>query len=737
MPRNKPSKKIPEFEFSFNDISFCNDNKLKPFVETFIQEPENISQQSLGTIFGIFEIDENSEDSSYITNYLISVIKKEYFSKPKRGVIESFEAALHKANLALSKLAEHGNVAWIGKINVACAVLEKYNLHLTQIGTCHTFLLREKNLTDIGENLSSPEDNLNPLKTFTDVSSGKIEENDKIIIATNNILDIFSLEEIKKSANKFPEADFVRFLHTALINELEKAAVLVVDIKRKEEKEPEVAPASYQEDFNAFSSMSFTKTIPNKEPLAENLKEEIKVELEKSNKEIEDARYGHIYIKEIENLPENKTPLFSFSLSGLGNSIIKGFEFSKEKTKNIFSNLFFRVKSVDLRPIFFKIKISFQKSAAFLADIVKQLFQQIKNFSKRIRRADTESAPLKTAVTEEIGAQLRSEVKLRFVKFLPDFSKIKDLFARFSYEQKIYALIILLLIFIVPYVGVKIERIIAEKKAAQIAQDTPREIIPLEQDKNVIRLSDLNTPNQSAGTVSKIVNLNNKIFFIGNLGIFDLEKNQLFSFSSQIGAIKTSAGMNDLNLILLITEDQKAFSFSPTSEKFQPNLIEIPTDSNISASETYLTYLYLADNKANQIYRYPRAEGGFGTKINWLKDTTDLSKISDISVNENIFAASLNEMLKLFKGQRQDFSLEETATPIICDKIYVSKSNLEMYVLDKTNSRIVHLSPEGTILNQYYNEKIKEASAFSVDEEKNIIYFAKEKEIYSFNISRP
>ena len=118
MSRNKPNKKITEFEFSFNDISFCNDAKLKPFLETFVQEPENISQQSLGTLFGVFEISDNSEDSSYITNYLISVIKKEYYSKPKRGTVESFEAALHKANLALSKLAEHGNVAWIGKINV-------------------------------------------------------------------------------------------------------------------------------------------------------------------------------------------------------------------------------------------------------------------------------------------------------------------------------------------------------------------------------------------------------------------------------------------------------------------------------------------------------------------------------------------------------------------------------------------------------------------------------------------
>ena len=142
------------------------------------------------------------------------------------------------------------------------------------------------------------------------------------------------------------------------------------------------------------------------------------------------------------------------------------------------------------------------------------------------------------------------------------------------------------------------------------------------------------------------------------------------------------------------------------------------------------------DSHANQIYRYPRAEGGFGTKVNWQKDDTDLSKVSDISVNENIFAVSSDAIIKLFKGKKQDFSVEETATPLSFDKIYVAKNNSEIYILDKKNSRIVRLSPEGNILTQYYSEKIKEASAFSVDEEKNIIYFSVEDKIFSFNIGQ-
>ncbi len=765
MSRNRINKKISEFEFSFNDISFCNDLKLKPFIETFVQEPENINQQSLGTIFGIFEVTDTSEDSSYITNYLISVIKKEYFSKPKRGAIESFEASLHKANLALSKLAEHGNVAWIGKINILCAALEKYNLHLTRIGSCHAFLLREKGLTDISEELSSAEGKHNPLKTFTDVSSGKIQENDKIIISTDNILDIFSTEEIKKSANKFPEMNFIRFLKTALVNELPRAATLVVDVKKKKEKlveKPQFSPA----EFNAFSNSSFTKSAPKK-PLAEKLKEEIKEELEKSSKEIKCVKPGHIYIKEAENLPQAEPFFILKFFSNLLNSLsdkISGFQFFaiknffkslRSKISDSFASLFFKIKSANFKQFFSKInwcaknfylkyrfskpssssteitRIFFEKSLSFFKKNTYDAVQKIFAIFKRPTAASSVSNP--EIITPPSDQKLISEnPETSRMYFLPNFSKIKRTFSAFSYEQKIYAIAILLLIFVIPYLGIKIENKITEKKAAETAQNTPQKTAPLEQDKNVIYVSNLTTIAQDTDVISKTISLNGKIFFVGSSGIFDLEKNQLFPFPTEIGNLQTSAGMNDLNLILLATKDKKVFSFSPISKKFQSNSIEIPDNTDMVISGTYLTYLYLLDKKNSQIYRYPRAEGGFGAKVDWLKDALNLSEISDMSISENIFLVRPNEVIKLFKGKRQDFSVSETSTPIHYDYVHIATNNPEIFILDKINSRIVRLSPEGNIINQFYNEKIKEAGSFTISEEQNMVYFSVNNIAYSF-----
>ena len=118
MYKKRQENRNIEMKPQFGSILVCNKKDLRPFIEIIIEEPENIELQNLGRLIGIFEITDDSEDSSYIVNYLVSVIKKEYFSKAKRGPIESLESALHKANLALAGLAEHENINWIGKLNV-------------------------------------------------------------------------------------------------------------------------------------------------------------------------------------------------------------------------------------------------------------------------------------------------------------------------------------------------------------------------------------------------------------------------------------------------------------------------------------------------------------------------------------------------------------------------------------------------------------------------------------------
>jgi hypothetical protein len=737
MSKNKTNKKSFEFEFIFNNVSVCRENKFKPFVEILIQEAENITQQNLGTLFGIFEISEYSEDSSYITNYLISVIKKEYFSRPKRSAIESFETALHKANLALSKLAEHGNINWIGKINIICAVLEKYNLHLTQVGSCRAFLLRNKNLSEISEKPLLEDSELNPLKTFTNVSSGKIENSDKIIVTTDNIFDIFSPEEIKKSANKFSKTEFIQFLRTAIGNELEKAATLVVDVEKKIKELPEKSfYLNKQEEINAFSSNSFTKIMKatsEKNQLKEELEKEIAIEKD----EFQDKKTGHIYIKEAAASPEKAPAVFHRIISGSKNVCFLFFQKTGWFCKNIFQKIAALRLKIDLtflKKIGFSFLLALKYSWAkilSLSLIAGKFFWNIVQksylfFREKLSQKETHASP-----EEKATSILEKTANLKKLSaYLPDFSKLKNLFIRFSYEQKIYAIVVILLIFFVPYIGLKIEKSIKNRRIQTVDTASLPQKVPLQQDKNVFRMENLNEVQRTENEIEKIINLNGHLFAINSQEILNMENQEKFSFSGQIESLENSIGMDDLNLILLFDKNKQVFSFSPLSKKIQQNALEINSAPTKSLG-TYLTYLYVLDAPNSQIYRYPRAEGGFGAGKSWLKENVDLSPIKEMAVNENIFIAEPEKITKLFKGKKQDFTVEETATPIYFNKICAPENTTEIYILDKINSRIIQLSNEGKILRQFYNEKIGQAKDMVIKGDD--IYFNSQNVIYSFS----
>ncbi|MFA6973866.1 MAG: hypothetical protein WC238_03995 [Parcubacteria group bacterium] len=781
MAKSKLNKKIPELVSSFENILVCNNKQLRPFVEIFVFEPENVTQKNLGTLMGVFEINDTSEDSSYVVNYLSSVIKKEYFSKPKRAPIESFEAALHRGNLALSKIAEHGNVKWIGKLNAIIAIIEKNNLHLSQAGTASALLLRAKGLTDISEDLSPTDSDLHPLKTFINVSSGRLEAQDKLIVTTAGMFEIFSLEEVKKSALRFSGEKFIQFLKTALGSELEKAAVLVVDIQEKTEAEP-VATTRKDKTLNAFSQSAFfrepapsatnTGKLPPEKVSAE-MTQEIADEINTGKEEFINEKSGHIYIKgtmeESLNIkpPVDYLAIFNRQLGAAHSGV-------KRISKSSGLLLLNAARRISLPKISLpKINLPARSASparhadesragwhsdaggpAKKVDAPKPIAKitTAETIPKIALRKAEPTAPGKNyaailaAKAQEIFSaknkgrllnflqQAWDKTKNAFVRLLPDFTKIKKITGQLDYQQRIYAIVIVLLIFVVPLLGLRINAYIQSRKPQPVAPVVEVIVPPLSQDKNVTRIENLNAV-YSDSNINTVINLNDKFFAVSQTQIADLQTAEKIAIPADFGQIKFALGMDDLNLLFLINADNKIISFSPVPKKFQTNTLTVPASADVKAAGTYLTYLYLVDANANQIYRYPRAEGGFGAPTNWLKTSLDLSQTSGLALSDNIFVASNNTLTKLFKSQKQDFTLEASATPIAPFKVYTKPDSQNIFILDKQNSRVVKIDPNGQIIFQFYNSEIGSATDFTVDEVNNTAYISTAGEIKSFSIN--
>ena len=831
MAKRKLDKKIVSLKPNFQNILICKKKENRPFLEILIEEPENISRKNLGILVGIFQINDYSEDSSYIVNYLISVIKKEYFAKTNRGPVENFEAALHKANLALSGLATHENINWIGHINAVCAVIEKNNLLLSVTGTASAFLLRKNALVEITEN-PLEEMEISPLKTFQDVISGKIENGDKLFFTTQELFELFSLEEIKKSALKFSRENFIQFLNTALVNELDQVATLVVDVAEFEESEVSNSAPAKTPEFNAFSQAAFRaskkpkeeKATPEIAPTKSTEDTSAPIELSAAEDEAQadfvDEKTGHIYLKE--NPAPLEDPASRFSLPT--------FDFSRAKEKTAFLAIAFGKTARGTTQAFTrylektapKFKTKKEKNSDELEALVRSNLQKemgaeevpsapekrratggemhhntsllrliYQNYAPKIKagaiwlwekfvdlsililrwpakfflRTSTfakayyakkqkernaqkslitpEKAPAEENV-ETFFAKSRRGIfagkktdgaswTIQFGRLWPDFSKLKTLIGKFNSQQKISVVVILFLLLVVPYWISRWERQLSEKAPAPVVE-APVARLPLEEDKNVTRLADFAEVFASTG-LTKIIGLNGKLFVLKDTAVVDTENQKEIALPADFQNPDLFFGMDDLNLIFLV-KNNRILSLAPATGKFTPNNLTFPESSDIVSAETYLTYAYLFDAKNSQIYRYPRAEGGFGEKTAWLKETLTLSNAKTMAINENVFLASENEIQKLFRGKKVDFSLEETATPIKINKLYTKRDSSFLYVLDKTNARVVKLDNDGKILAQYYNAKIAEADDFSVNEENNLVYLLNNSGVENFEMNQ-
>src|SRR4030042_889278 len=235
----------------FRDIFVCSKQELSPFGIVFVLSAENFEERDLGTIFGIIKVDDFSENSSYVANLLVSVIKKEYFSKLHRSPEESFEISLRKANLALAELARHGSLDWSGKINFVSGALERNNLHFACLGNVCAFFVIDGQIAQICRDLEEErEAETHPLKTFSNISSGKLEKGDKLIFSTDDLNEIFSKEELRQNAAHFSREEFPHFLEVSLEANSQLAGAIVLDFahepKIKTPAFPE-APAGRQE----------------------------------------------------------------------------------------------------------------------------------------------------------------------------------------------------------------------------------------------------------------------------------------------------------------------------------------------------------------------------------------------------------------------------------------------------------------------------------------------------------
>lgn len=725
---SKQPKKIKlatRLEMAVHPILVVGGSRFNPYIELFDRQPENIYLQPLGSLMGFFKINNYASDSAYIVNFLASVLDKEYFQNPRRSVAESLDSALHKINLALAEIARGGNVDWVGNVESAICVIENDTLHFSISGLARVFLLRHGTIVDVSDGLSPENSEANPLKTFESVSSGNLEAGDKVIIATEDLLRIFSPNELKKAAARFSDDKFVQFLRTALTNELELCGTIVVEIR--EAQEPVESPQTQNDafpEFNAFSQNTYDKLNINQAPPTS----------EAVPSEYADEKTGHIYIRGEYEEPAQP------SHWDKAWPIIKewALDFSEWTVRKSRGNIFIPLKkSWQKARITFRTWLKEQRDRRLnrpakdlnLVQIGKSVFKIIPKTGTDATRNTSSIGPDLVIRLKAIFHQLPRRPQLprmdQLKKLLPDFGKIRALFSGFNRRQKIIALSTVVLIIFVPLVWIKFQ---PADKPAVVEQAPPPDPIAemLRQEKNMRPIGSMETLPDSRGAVSVIRTKDGTVSVSADKISYWNSQNvrSETSLPRQFSASSQSTYMADLDLVFILFDNKEVYSFSPATKKLTSNAISLPSGSGPYSLGTYLTYLYLLDPATNQIYRYPRAEGGFGEKTAWIKGSADLAGATELAVSDSIYVATGQKIRKFFRGQEQPFNQESPFSPLATTKIRTQSEFTGIYVLDRTNGRVVKLSLEGVILSQYYSPDLKNTSDLAIDEKSGRAYVA-------------
>jgi hypothetical protein len=163
--------------------------------DTFVYEPENFYEKKLGGLCLLGEIKDAVSHPRFIDS-LTKIIKEKYYTLSAKSPEKALSESLKKANDFLSQEVKKNNVAWLGKLNFAIASIKDFGLTVAKTGSVKIFLIRGKQIMDVGKNLDQSDLDPYPLKVFVNVVTGKMIENDRIVMVNKKVYDFFTTHNV-------------------------------------------------------------------------------------------------------------------------------------------------------------------------------------------------------------------------------------------------------------------------------------------------------------------------------------------------------------------------------------------------------------------------------------------------------------------------------------------------------------------------------------------------------------
>jgi len=125
------------------------------------------------------------------------------------------------------------------------------------------------------------------------------------------------------------------------------------------------------------------------------------------------------------------------------------------------------------------------------------------------------------------------------------------------------------------------------------------------------------------------------------------------------------------------------------------------------------------------IWRYQSGEDGYRSKQNWLakSETVDLSSSTALTIDGSLWIVTGQNVIKFTRGVKEAFAITSLEKPLGANPIIYTNEDAEnLYILDRTNSRVVTIKKTGEYSASYLSSSLAQATSLVVNEKAGWIY---------------
>lgn len=669
-----------------------------------------IESESIPGVFAFFMLEISSQwmSSAKVKHAVISSIEENF--KNATVIDETFfEQLLQQVNESLDKLVKKGVKEWLGNLNAIIGIIQSNSIFISQTGKISGYIFRKSKISTIleGSKLGTIP---HPIKTFCDVTSGQLANNDCLVFGNSELYNHISLDRIRKLVEQFPPQMAIGELFKNFRkNKITNVNVIAMEAKDREsiENEPVIPglPEIYFLDEKVESQVK--KLLRALEPIGQSGLKYLKL----SAKEI--SKHSKVlYAKSKTKWEKELSPASAELIKKSNQTISKAFGTTSEKLSPQLVKLQNNLKSK--KPKFKTSNYSKKHFLTISANVFNFLSPRIKLLLKKENRKYLYGCLiiiffgmgyLKVRDNNIHRTERKTQMEL-----IDSYNEASDLYNQTKED-----------IALGKVTGTeKLEECLALSKKAEESSATKEKALKLSKEiqESIDQLSNTKRMTDSAPifklneNISKIVLAGNDIYGIGSEGkiytgnVKDNQTKLVSSIGEETGEATSLAFLESENKILVSTNKNKLLAFNASSRVVE----ELKTDNADNIWEdaksllTYSTNIYILNSDSGEVWKHTKVSENYSKGSAYL-DTRNHSirGATDFAIDGNVYVLlNTGEISKFTRGAYQSFSLTGQPKKIEAPlHLFTDEYTNFIFILDQKTNNILKFNKGGEYVSQY------------------------------------